>query len=228
MKNLFKNWNLFEILFLFIGITLEVILFAVFKSAWYEILYSLTYFFTALLMAKGKFFCYIIGIVSIVFYCLTSYYQNYYGEMIISVTMTLPLMVFGLISWKKNEDKRSNVVIIQKLNRIEITLLLMSQFGAFWGYYFLLKAFNTANLLLSSFSIAISFIASYLTFRRNALGFIAFIINDTILIALWGTPLIEGNVSILSVLICPCLLLINDIYGYINWRKINRQQRKNN
>lgn len=225
IRNLFKNWNLFEILFLLIGVTVEVILFVVFQAAWYEILYSLTYFLTALLMAKGKYYCYIIGMVSIVFYCITSYYQNYYGEMIVACVMTFPLMVLGLISWKKNEDRQLNVVIIQKINKIEMTLLLVSQVGLFWGYYFLLKTFNTANLVLSSLSLAVSFIASYLTFRRNHLGFIAFIVNDIVLIILWGTPLIRGNFSILSILICPCLLLINDIYGYINWRNIIRQQK---
>lgn len=227
LKIIFKNWNLFEILFLLIGLTIELIIFIVFGAQWYEILYSLTYFLTAILMAKGKYYCYIIGLISIAFYSLTSYYQSYYGEMIIALTMTLPLMVFGLISWKKNEDKQSNVVIIQKINKIEIILLIVSQVGLFWGYYFLLKVFNNANLILSSFSIAISFIASYLTFRRNNLGFIAFIINDLILIMLWGTPLTEGNLSILPVLVCPCLLLINDVYGYINWLRIVRQQEKN-
>lgn len=94
----------------------------------------------------------------------------------------------------------------------------------FVGYYFLLKVFNTNNLLVSTFSIVASIIATYLTARRSEYGFISFIINDIILIALWSIPVVKGNMTIIPVLLCPILLLINDIYGVYNWKKIKSTQ----
>ena len=95
-----------------------------------------------------------------------------------------------------------------------------------FAYYFLLKAFNTENLYVSTFSVVISFIASYLIARRSSRGFIGFIINDITLIVLWGIPVIQGNLTIIPVLLCPVLLLINDIYGTYNWRRIKQKQRR--
>ena len=94
----------------------------------------------------------------------------------------------------------------------------------FSGYYYLLKYFNTSNLFVSTLSIVASLIATYLTARRSEYGFIGFIINDLILITLWGLPVIKGGLNLIPVLLCPVLLLINDIYGVYNWKKLKEQQ----
>ena len=103
---------------------------------------------------------------------------------------------------------------------------MLSQIVLFGGYYYLLKAFNTNNVLVSTFSIVASLIATYLTARRSEHGFIGFIINDIILIFLWGIPVLTGNLAIIPVVLCPILLLINDIYGAYNWKKIKNEQRE--
>ena len=70
-----------------------------------------------------------------------------------------------------------------------------------------------------------SIIATYLTARRSEYGFVGFIINDIILIVLWSIPVINGNTNIIPILLCPTLLLINDIYGVYNWKRIKNKQR---
>ena len=50
------------------------------------------------------------------------------------------------------------------------------------------------------------------------------IINDIILIVLWSVPVVQGSLSIIPVLLCPILLLINDIYGVYNWKRIKQKQ----
>ena len=137
---------------------------------------------------------------------------------------TLPLMIVGLINWLKHQDN-TNTVIIKEITKKELILVLLSQIVMFFGYYYLLKAFNTNNLLVSTFSVMASIIATYLTARRCEHGFIGFIINDIILIVLWGIPVINGELNIIPVLICPVLLLINDIYGVYNWKRIKDNQK---
>lgn len=34
-----------------------------------------------------------------------------------------------------------------------------------------------------------------------------------------------GNIELITVMLCPVLLLINDIYGTYNWRKIKNEQK---
>lgn len=219
-----KSWTLFEKLFLVIGTLAAVISTIVFKGTWGDLGFTLLYFWTAILLAKGKYACYIIGIISTFFYAYVSITNNYYGEVIIAMCCTLPLMILGLINWLRHQDD-TNTVVIKDITKKELIIVLCSQAIMFIGYYYLLRAFNTSNLLVSTFSVVASLIASYLTARRSEYGFIGFIINDLILIVLWGIPVTAGNLSIITVALCPVLLLINDIYGAYNWRKIKLEQK---
>lgn len=218
-----KDWTKFEKIFLILGTVTACILTFVFKGTWIDLGYSLLYFWTALLLAKGKYSCYIVGIISTFFYAYVSYGNSYYGEVIIAMCCTLPLMIVGLVNWLRHQDN-TNTVIIKEITKKELILVLLSQVVMFFGYYYLLKAFNTSNLLVSTFSVMASIIATYLTARRCEHGFIGFIINDIILIVLWGIPVFNGELNIIPVLICPVLLLINDIYGVYNWKRIKNNQ----
>lgn len=211
---MFIGWTIFEKLFLIIGTITAFVLTFLFKGTWIDLGYTLLYFWTALLLAKGKYSCYIIGIISTFFYAFVSYSYSYYGEVIIAMCCTLPLMIVGLVNWLKHQDN-TNTVVIKEISKKELIIVLLSQAFMFMGYYYLLKVFNTNNLLVSTFSIVASIIATYLTARRSEYGFIVFIINDIILITLWSIPVINGEMNIIPVLLCPVLLFINDIYGAI-------------
>lgn len=222
---MFKNWSLFEKIFLFLGTFLAIFLTFTLKASWIDLVYVLLYFWTSVLLAKGKYVCYIIGMISTFFYAFVSYKNAYYGEVIIALLCTLPLMIFGLINWVKHQDD-TNTVIIKEVSKKELLLLLLSQLILFIGYYYLLKHFNTSNLLVSTFSIVASVIATYLTARRSEYGFIGYIINDAILIVLWCIPVFSGKIELLLDAFGPTLLLINDSYGIYNWKRIKKYQKK--
>jgi nicotinamide mononucleotide transporter PnuC len=222
---MFKGWTIFEKLFLILGTIIAFVLTFLFNGTWIDLGYTLLYFWTALLLAKGKYACYIIGIVSTFFYAFVSYSNSYYGEVIIAMCCTLPLMIVGLVNWLKHQDN-TNTVVIKEISKKELIIVLLSQTIMFIGYYYLLKVFNTNNLLVSTFSIVASIIATYLTARRSEYGFVGFIINDIILITLWSIPVVGGNTNLIPVLLCPILLLINDIYGVYNWKKIKNKQKE--
>ena len=223
VKKRLKDWTKFEKLFLAVGTFTAIILTILFNGQIIDLIYTLLYFWTALLLAKGKYACYIIGIISTFFYAYVSYNNYYYGETIIAMCLTLPLMVVGLINWLKHQDKKK-IVVIKEVSKKEVVILIASQILMSFGYYFLLKIFNTDNLIISTISIAVSLIATYLAARRSEYGFIGFIINDIILIVLWSIPFIGGNINIITILLCPVLLLVNDIYGVYNWKQIRQRQ----
>lgn len=95
---------------------------------------------------------------------------------------------------------------------------------AFIGLYKLLKYFNTSQLLVSTISMIASLLAVYLLVRRSKYCFIFYILNDIILIILWGLPIIAGNLLLIPMLIDPFALLVNDTYGAINWNNIEEKQ----
>ena len=90
-------------------------------------------------------------------------------------------------------------------------------------FYFILKFFDTANLIPSTLSVTTSFLAVYLTFRRSAYFALAYAANDIVLIVLW-TLAVLSDISYLSVIVCFIMFLVNDMYGYISWTKMQKRQ----
>lgn len=223
--NYFKDWNLFEKLYLFVGIVVGILTSIIFNGTIIDSLYTITYLTTAILISKGKVESYFIGIISVFFYGIVSYNQGYYGELLITIFLTFPMMIIGIISWLKHQDKDEDVVIISSLSKKEIVFAFSSQLILFWVYYFLLKAFNTDLLMISSLSIVTSVLATYFEARRSELSLFCYVANDLILITLWMIPIINGDTSLISVLIGPMLLLVNDIYGSYNWKRLKDIQK---
>lgn len=223
--NYFKDWNLFEKLYLFVGIVVVILTSIIFNGTIIDSLYTVTYLTTAILMSKGKVESYFIGIISVFFYGIVSYNQGYYGELLITIFLTFPMMIIGIVSWLKHQDKDEDVVIISSLPKKEIVFAFSSQLILFWVYYFLLKAFNTDLLMISSLSIVTSVLATYFEARRSELSLFCYVANDLILITLWMIPIINGVTSLISVLIGPMLLLVNDIYGSYNWKRLKDIQK---
>ncbi len=224
IKKYFEDWNKFEILFLIFGLLSSLISTIIFKGTIIDSLYTSLYLITALLTSKGKVECYFVGFVSVFFYGIISYHQGYYGELMITIFLTFPIMILGIISWLKHQDKDEDTVIISSLSKKEIIITLLSQLILFWLYYFILKAFNTKLLVLSSISVVTSVLASYFEARRSELSLLCYVANDLVIITLWLIPIINGQTDLISVLVGPILLLINDIYGSYNWRRLKKKQ----
>ena len=226
IKKYFEDWNKFEKSFLICGLLTSIISSIIFNGTVIDTLYTSLYLITALLMSKGKVECYFVGFVSVFFYGIVSYNQGYYGELIITAFLTFPIMIIGIISWLRHQDKEEDTVIISSLSKKEITIALLSQLVFFWIYYFILKAFNTDLLVISTMSVVTSVLASYFEARRSELSLFCYIANDLVIITLWLIPIISGQIELISVLVGPILLLINDIYGSYNWRRLKNQQKE--
>lgn len=157
-------------------------------------------------------------------YGYISFRVSYYGEMLTYVGMTMPMAIVALVSWLKNpyQGNRAEVQVNHIRNR-EWGLIALLSAVVTLGFYFILKAFSTANLLPSTLSVTTSFIAAYLTFRRSPFYALAYAANDVVLLVLWTMIAITDR-SALSVLICFAVFLVNDLYGFLRWRKMGIAQ----
>lgn len=177
--------------------------------------------------AKGNPFGQLLMIVFSLLYGIISYTFSYYGEMVTYLGMTAPMALFALISWLKNPYNGNKAEV--KINRLkgrEIIFLSLLTAVVTLIFYYILGAFNTSNLLPSTISVTTSFIAVYLTFRRSAYFAVAYAANDIVLIVLWSMAT-RHDISYLSVVICFAVFLFNDIYGFINWLKMQKKQEAN-
>lgn len=149
---------------------------------------------------------------------------SYYGEMITYLGMTAPMAVLSLIAWLKNPyGGKHSQVQVSRVGKRETVFLCILTAAVTAGFYFILRYFHTANLLPSTVSVATSFAAAYLTFRRSPAFAAAYALNDIVLLVLWGMASAQDE-QYISVFVCFAVFLVNDMYGFVSWRNMRRHQ----
>ena len=174
--------------------------------------------------AKGNPVGMVIMVIFCLFYGYISLTFKYYGELMTYVFMSLPMSVFSLISWLRNPYKgKVSEVAVRKLRRSDIVWMILLTVAVTIVFYFILAYFNTSNLIPSTLSVSTSFFAVYLMYKRSPYFALAYAANDFVLIVLWILASIT-DISYISVVICFITFLVNDIYSFINWKRMQRKQ----
>lgn len=174
--------------------------------------------------AKGNPFGQLLMVIFSVLYGIISYSFSYYGEMITYMGMTGPMAFFALVSWLRNPYKgKKSQVKVNSINRKEAWFTVLLTAVVTVVFYFILKYFETANLFFSTVSVTTSFAAVYLTFRRSPYFALIYALNDIVLIILWVYASLS-DITYLSVVICFIMFLVNDIYGFVSWLKMEKKQ----
>ena len=180
---------------------------------------------TALIfVAKGLVLGQLLTVVFSVFYGIISVLFSYYGEMITYLFLTTPMAIVAAIEWIKNPYKDTQEVKVHKVTKKQLVIMWLLALVVTVLFYFILKALNTANLFFSTLSITTSFVASYLTFLRSPYYAIGYSANDVVLIILWILASVE-DISYLPMVACFIMFLFNDLYGFYNWRRMQKRQK---
>lgn len=230
MKNMIKRllnyFTVTEKIIWCCSVIMIVVSFAVFdRSSYLTLFVSLIGVTSLIFNAKGNPFGLVLMIIFSIIYGFISYSFAYYGEMITYMGMTLPMSVFALISWLKNPFKgNKSEVKVNRINKKEIVFMFLLTTAVTVAFYFILRYFNTANLIPSTFSVTTSFLAVYLTFRRDPYYAVAYAANDVVLIILWVLATMHDT-RYISVAVCFAAFLVNDIYGFINWARMEQRQK---
>ena len=174
--------------------------------------------------AKGNPIGQVLMIIFGALYGVISYSFAYFGEMITYLGMTVPMAIVALVTWLKNPYKNNkSEVTVNKISKQEIVFMLCLSVLVTIIFYFILKALGTANLLPSTVSVTTSFIAAYLTFRRSPYFAFVYALNDIVLIVLWVLASIR-DMSYVSTVVCFIIFLLNDLYGFISWKRMQKRQ----
>ena len=174
--------------------------------------------------AKGNPVGPLLMIVFSVFYGIISYSCAYYGEMITYLGMSLPMAVVALAAWLRHPSEAGKSEV--RINRIrgrEYALLALLSAAVTVLFYFILAYFGTAQLTASTLSVTTSFAAAYLTARRSPYFALCYAANDAVLIVLWVLASL-ADPSYLSVTVCFAVFLVNDLYSFVNWRRMEKRQ----
>ena len=226
VKKFFGEWNLFEILPLSVSLVSTVTIFCLGKekSVW-SLLSSVSGIVCVLFTAKGNPVAQYLSIIFAIFYSVVAYQSKYYGEMLIYLFLMTPIHIACIVSWIRNRrDPESAEVKINLLRPREYIIMGIGDCLVTVAFYFLLKALHTDQLIVSTISLVSSVSAAYLMLRRSEYYAVCFIVNDLILLVLWGLRVYNYGVASLPTLITFAVFLVNDVYGFLAWRKRRKKQ----
>ncbi len=227
MKKILKYFTVFEWLLWICSMGIVVISYVAFgRSIDLSFISSLIGATALIFTAKANPIGPVLMVVFSIIYGYISYTFSYFGEMLTYLGMTLPMAVFSIVEWLKNPFKgKKSEVEVNNIGKTEMVFMLLGSVAVTVVFYFVLKYFNTANLLISTFSVTTSFVAAYFTLRRSPYYALAYALNDIVLIVMWTLATFKDTYY-LSVVICFLMFLVNDSYGFINWRRIEKRQTK--
>ena len=190
------------LLWFFSALTITVSFFAFDRHSYLTLIASLIGVTSIIFNSKENPFGQILMILFSIIYGIISLSFRYYGEMITYLGMTMPMSVFALVSWLKSPHNGNKAEVkVNSISKKETVYMFILTLGVTAVFYFVLKAFNTANIFPSTVSVTTSFLAAYLTFRRSPFFSLAYAANDIVLIVLWTLASFE-NPRYISVVFC--------------------------
>ncbi len=178
-----------------------------------------------MLLAKGKNLGQIFGVLITILYSIVSFKNKFYGEVMIYLIIMLPMYIVGIFSWIRHQNEKTDSVEVNIISRKEWFIVAFIFVGVFAGIYHILKVFNTNELIVSTISVLASLFACYLQIRRSRFSFGFYMINDIVLMVLWGIPVLKGSLFLLPMFLDPTINFINDSYGFYNWKKLEKMQK---
>ena len=220
---MFKELTKFEKILWAVSVTAVTLSFLISKGKLLSLIASLIGVTALIFVAKGFVIGQVLTVVFAVFYGIVSYHFKYYGEMITYLCMTSPMAVAAVITWIKNPYKKSKEVKIYKMNRRQVVFMAAMCIITTIAFYYILRFLGNASLIVSTVSVTTSFLASYLTFMRSPFYALCYAANDIVLIILWIIATFS-DFTYFAMVLCFVMFLVNDIYGFINWRKMEKRQ----
>ncbi|MBR9691778.1 nicotinamide mononucleotide transporter [Candidatus Woesearchaeota archaeon] len=225
VRNYAKDWTLFERIWLISFTLINIYLFFAWKDSIIGLVTSLTGMLCVVLVAKGKISNYYFGVVNVVLYAYIAFQSRYFGEVMLNALYFLPMQFVGLYYWKKHSNaiKGKDDVVIKHLNvKQRIYWAVISVAGIF-GYGLFLLYLRGTLPFVDSASTVLSVIAMILMVKRVTEQWLLWIAIDVVSVYMWFYILLKGGNDI-SMLVMWSAYLVNAIYGYYNWRKLENAQ----
>lgn len=117
--------------------------------------------------ARGDVFGMMLMIAFSLIYAFVSFMTKYYGETIIYTCMQLPCAITSLVSWFRHPSEKGTAEVkVGKFSKKHIFIMVPLVAGVTCAFYFILRAFGTANLIPGTISVATSLTALYLMILR--------------------------------------------------------------
>ncbi len=224
---LFKDWTAFEKIWLSLFTLINIYLFFSWGDTWIGLTASLTGMLCVVLTAKGKMSSFYWGLINILAYSYVAYQSAYYGDVGLNLLYFLPMTFVGIYYWKNNlNNKEENKTVLVK--SLSWNHKLIWFIGSLIALYFLglfLKMIQGTLPFVDSTTTIFSIVATILLTRRFTDQWFYWILVDIWSIVMWAYIFLRDGNQV-SMLVMWTAYLVNAVYGYYNWRKLERKQKR--
>lgn len=222
IKNYFSDWNLFEKVWLLVSTLIIIGVGIAFDDNWVGYVASLTGLWCVVLVAKGKIENYYFGIVNLLAYAYISYNAVLYGEAMLNIVFYLPIQFIGLYLWSRKGNKTEKYVKAKRLEKYQWGALILGFLIFSVLYANFLGNIGGQQVTIDSFAVVLSVFAQILMILRYAEQWLLWIVVNVLTIVLWANVFFTVGDSV-TVLVMWIAYLVNSIYGYINWLKLEKK-----
>ena len=221
MKNkVLGNWNVFDICLLSLSM-IAICLCSVFSPNFniLSVIVSVIGIIYVIFTEKKLLISPTLGCLYISLYAVVSYQQNFFGEAITNMFLALPIEFASIFIWFKHKSEQEGTIKTNKINWKEIICVIFGGLTASVGFYFMLRALNTEQLIINTISMVLNITACYLKFRRCPYYSLVYCLNSSLCLTLWILTTINSGLSFLPMVINFAVLTILNIYAFLNWTK---------
>lgn len=229
-KEFFTGWTVFEKIWILVFTIANIALTIVWNDNLLGTVATFTGMMANVLVAKGRISTYAFGIVNAITYGTVAYGYGLYGESMLNLGFYLITNILGFFLWKKHQKEKEEKINGEDIKTRNLTikgwiiLLVSILIGAF-AYAEVLIHLESQQVRLDSFAVVLSIAGQILLLFRFTEQWILWIVVNTLSIILWVVTLVKTGGSDYAMITMWTAYLINSIYGYVNWRRISKNNK---
>ena len=217
-QELFGGWKPFEAAWLLIFIAAQIGIYIYNPDSILGMVSGISGIICNVFVSKGKISNYFFGLIFAYTYFYISLGANFLGEMNTTLYVYIPAQFIGYFLWKANMQKEQNSdAVIAKALTVNgwIGLIAFLVIGTLL-FVEILNYYGGSSTGLDGLSTIIVVAAQALMVLRYREQWLLWILLNIISIALWA----ENT----SMYVMYSAYLLNSLYGYYNWSKLQKAQ----
>ncbi|MDP2628960.1 MAG: nicotinamide riboside transporter PnuC [Nanoarchaeota archaeon] len=223
ISNYAKDWNLFEKIWLLTFTAVNIYLFFAWHDSWIGLTASLTGMLCVVLTAKAKISSFYFGLINILAYSYVAYQSKYYGDVMLNILYFLPMTFVGIYFWRKNlKNNKKGEVAVRSLDWRRRFIWFGSSIVILTIYGLILTIIKGTLPFIDSATTVFSVIATIMLNKRLTEQWFFWIMVDVLSIIMWVYIFVTTGGDV-SILVMWSAFLVNAVYGYYNWRKLEKR-----
>lgn len=222
MGKFLSEWTWFEKILLVASTLITITLSIIWKDTPIGIISAISGILSVILCAKGKSVNYLFGVLYTVTFVYMAYQNKFYGQMMVNAVYYLPMNILGYFMWNRSKDSPEEDISTRKMSKRGILVTTFVCLAAIGAYSFILNRMEGNLAIMDAAVTVLSIVALYLQTKRYTETWVMWFIYNIASCSLWIVAVVSGTSESITMLIMNLTYLINSIYGYYNWKKLEK------